>query len=287
MKLNINPRVGNPFSLEVDGPETTVKQLKDAIQKKRDKKTVLDDKENLSKYKIKDGDTISFKDIGPQISWKAVYLIEYLGPILAHYILFTYPDVIYGVDFEYSAMQKLAYWLVIFHYAKREYETLFVHRFSHGTMPLFNLFKNSAHYWVLGGCFLAYFIYGPWLSAETERGRALSTTRHLVLWSTLFVLAELGNAKAHQILRDLRPKGSAVRRIPYGLGFNFVSCPNYLFEFLTWVSFCFLTSHWSAWAFTVVGTAQMYVWAVKKHKQYLKDFPDYPKDRTPMFPLIG
>jgi len=29
-------------------------------------------------------------------------------------------------------------------------------------MPLFNLFKNSGHYWILGGVLVAFDLYSPW-----------------------------------------------------------------------------------------------------------------------------
>lgn len=38
-----------------------------------------------------------------------------------------------------------------FHYVKRLLETLFVHRFSHGTMPLRNIFKVRCTTWLLRG----------------------------------------------------------------------------------------------------------------------------------------
>lgn len=59
---------------------------------------------------------------------------------------------------------RIVFILIIFHFVKRELETLLVHRFSSSTMPRRNLFKNCFHYWVLGGVNMAYWIYGPWFS---------------------------------------------------------------------------------------------------------------------------
>lgn len=63
--------------------------------------------------------------------------------------------------------------MVMAHFIKREVETLFIHRFSHGTMPFSFIFKNSFHYHVLCGLNFAYWLYGPWSAEGTpniERG---------------------------------------------------------------------------------------------------------------------
>ncbi|KAJ2890964.1 3-oxo-5a-steroid 4- dehydrogenase [Coemansia aciculifera] len=172
------------------------------------------------------------------------------------------------------------------HFIKRELETAFVHRFSHGTMPLMNVFKNSFHYHMLSGLNLAYWIYGPSTAQGTPLAAKLGSPFLLSLLTGIFLFAELSNLSTHITLRNLRPPGTRVRRVPYGYGFDLVSCPNYLFETIAWVVIAAMTRSLASVLFLVVSTGQMYLWAVKKHKQYKREFADYPKSRKAMIPFI-
>jgi very-long-chain enoyl-CoA reductase len=87
-------------------------------------------------------------------------------------------------------------------------------------------------------------------------------------------------------LSNLRTPGTKERKIPYGYGFGLVSCPNYLFEAMAWGSIVLLTQSWAAMAFFVFSTVQMYIWAVKKHKNYKIEFSQYPKTRRAMIPFL-
>lgn len=53
------------------------------------------------------------------------------------------------------------------HYAKRLYETLFIHRFSHATMPMMNLFKNCAYYWGFTA-YVAYHVCHPLFTPPSQ-----------------------------------------------------------------------------------------------------------------------
>jgi very-long-chain enoyl-CoA reductase len=122
--------------------------------------------------------------------------------------------------------------MVVGHYLKRELETLFVHRFSNDTMPLFNLFKNCAHYWFIFGFINMYFFLHPDYTAP-----AWASQRELTFIGIAFALFEFMNLMCHITLRNLRKPGSTDRGIPKGWGFDLVSCANYFWESLCWLAF--------------------------------------------------
>lgn len=227
--------------------------------------------------------------IGPQLGWRTVYIIEYLGPILIHLgfpllrpYIYSHPTTSIA---PLSNSQLLSMSLIVLHFLKREYETVFVHRFSLSTMPARNIFKNCAHYWLLSGLYIAYFIYAP--SSYT----ALSSPKidYLnIAGVALYLFGELSNLKTHLTLSNLRSPGGTERGIPQGYGFSMVTCPNYFFETLAWIGMILVTKSLSTVIFAIVGTAQMQQWAVKKEKQYRVDFGDkYKKKRNVLFPTPG
>jgi len=226
------------------------------------------------------------KDLGPQISWRTVFIVEYAGPLIIHPLIYHFPRVFFGRDFEHSQVQTVAYGLVLAHFLKREFESVFVHRFSHATMPFTNIFKNSAHYHLLSGVLLAGGVYGPWYSASALAGTKRADPNWIAGFSALWLIAELLNLQAHVTLRNLRPAGTKTRGIPRGGLFEFVSCPNYFTEALAWAAIAGLTQSPFALLFLVVSTVQMALWGIKKHRAYRKEFgADYPR-RKIMFPFI-
>ncbi|KAF9238538.1 3-oxo-5-alpha-steroid 4-dehydrogenase-domain-containing protein [Melanogaster broomeanus] len=295
-----------PCQLDIPGKQledATIGDVKAAIAKKfskfyparqritlKDSKNILQDELKLVDAGVVDGGELSVKDLGHQISWKTVFLVEYAGPLVIHPLLYYLPNLIWGGPVQHSMLQRFVFALVMTHFAKREFETLFVHRFSHDTMPFMNIFKNSAHYHLGSGLFLAFSVYSPQYSAMSPYIRGTSRNNPLFIWActAVWAFAQVSNLIVHLNLRNLRPAGTRKRAIPRGYGFSLVSFPNYFFESVAWLSIAYMTGSWTAYGFFFVGTAQMYVWAAKKHAAYKKEFGSaYPKQRKAMFPFIA
>ena len=220
---------------------------------------------------------------GAQIAWRTVFIIEYAGPLLIHPLLYFLRPYIYkNAPLEPSTLQTLSCLTITLHFLKRELETIFVHRFSNATMPAFNIFKNSAHYWLLSGLLIAYFTYSPTSVTASPSNPALTYPA-----LALYLIGELGNLNAHLILRSLRSPGGTERGVPKGLGFDLVTCPNYMFETIAWTGILMINRSWSTGVFIAVAVAQMAAWAKKKESRYKKELGGkYKKKRYTMIPGV-
>lgn len=278
--------------------DTTIKNVKDKIQQSLKKSLYperqaikleakgkpLNDEDTIKSLNLDSSSKLFVKDLGPQISWKTVFLAEYAGPFFVYLWVYQRPWILYGsqtLSPGNVATVAAVCWSV--HYAKRVLETLFVHRFSHGTMPLRNLFRNCSYYWLFT-LYVAYHVNHPLYTAPC------SVCFYVGLAG--FTICELGNLSIHILLKNLRPPGTKVRRVPVPDGnplsnlFNYVSCPNYTYEFGSWLFFTIMTKCAPAGLFAAAGFYQMAIWAIGKHRNYKKEFPDYPKGRKAILPFV-
>lgn len=253
------------------------------------KERSLNNSATLAGLDLKSDGILYFKDLGPQLGWSTVFYCEYTGPLVLYLLFYIRPSFVYGAQYSF---QPSALWVVkaaavchTFHYAKRLLETKFIHRFSHGTMPIKNLFKNSAYYWTFGA-WISYYVNHPLYTPATY-GEA-----QIALGLGIFIFCEMGNFFIHYALRNLRPAGSTKRCIPKPTAnpftwlFSFVSCPNYTYEIGSWIGFSIMTQTATGLIFTTLGFMQMAQWALGKHRNYRKEFSDYPKSRKAIVPFF-
>lgn len=123
--------------------------------------------------------------------------------------------------------------------------------------------------------------YGPaWLADPRFLAGA-------ALWATCFAL----NVRADATLRNLRTKeevaaGKKVYRIPQGGLFRYVTSPSYLTELGAWLGFVLFTWSWASVFILAVSAANLVPRAWATHKWYRARFPDYPKERRALIPLV-
>ncbi|KZZ91419.1 steroid alpha reductase family protein [Moelleriella libera RCEF 2490] len=242
----------------------------------KNRKAKIADEPNVSA-----ANEVLVKDLGPQIAWRTVFVIEYLGPILVHALVVAARPLLYSKGSDaMSSTQWLAFGMIVAHFVKREVETLFVHKFSANTMPFFNVFKNSFFYWAVSGLLCAVSIYSP----RSLAARAEEPLLDLV-GLAIYLFGETGNALVHLYLSSLRSRGGTERKMPSGYGFALVTCPNYMYEILSWAGIIVASRDWTVAFFIAIGAAQMYTWAQGKERAYRAQFPDkYKKKRFVILP---
>eukprot|EP00063_Salmo_salar_P022049 XP_013996884.1 PREDICTED: very-long-chain enoyl-CoA reductase-like isoform X3 [Salmo salar] len=249
----------------------------------------LKDDEVLENLPVGTTVTMFFHDLGPQLGWTMVFLAECIGPLFIYLFFFLHLLNVYEQIDDYTSspcsVVTLACVCHCFHYFRRLLETIFIHRFSDGTLPLQTIMRNCLYYWGFSA-WLAYYINHP-LYTPPSYG-------NLQVYSSLvvFMLCEAGNFSIHLALNNLGCNGLRPKRIPYPTRnpftwlFFFVSCPNYTYEVGTWLSFSIMTQCVPVALFTLLGFVQMTIWARGKHKMYIREFTDYPELRSAIIPLF-
>lgn len=104
----------------------------------------------------------------------------------------------------------------------------------------------------------------------------------LLLFAGGFALAKHSDAT----LRKLRKPGESGYKIPYGGGYRFVSCPNYLGEMLQWCGFALAGWSLPGVAFVAFTAANLVPKAMASHRWYKENFADYPPERKAVIPGI-
>ncbi|XP_036801588.1 very-long-chain enoyl-CoA reductase isoform X2 [Oncorhynchus mykiss] len=234
--------------------------------------------------------TMYFRDLGPQIGWTMVFLAEYIGPLFIYLLFYFRLPYIYSQQDAFTSSSNSVVTLACAchtcHYIKRLIETVFVHRFSHGTVPLRTTVRSCVYYWTFSA-WLAFYInhplYTPPSYGDMQVNYALA----------IFVLCEAGNFSIHVALNNLKAEGGPKCRKfprptknPFTWLFFLVSCPNYTYEVGAWASFSVMTQCLPVALFTFFGLIQMTIWANGKHKAYTREFKDYPHLRMPIIPLL-
>ncbi|CAL8311230.1 unnamed protein product [Merluccius merluccius] len=249
----------------------------------------LRDDEVLQSLPVGTSAIMYFRDLGPQLGWTMVFLAEYMGPLFTYLMFYFRLPYIYPHPHTFTSSSLTVVTLACVchtcHYVKRLVETIFVHRFSQGTMPLRTIIWNCAYYWGFSA-WLAYYINHPLYTPPSYGNLQVNYA------FALFVLCEVGNFSIHLTLNSLRGEGTKCRKFPrptknpFTWLFFFVSCPNYTYEVGAWLGFSIMTQCLPVALYTLLGFIQMTIWARGKHRAYTREFKAYPGLRMAIIPLV-
>ncbi|KAJ7563591.1 hypothetical protein O6H91_03G116100 [Diphasiastrum complanatum] len=231
----------------------------------QDRPTVLESGKQLKDvFEKSNSGEVVFKDLGPQVAYSTLFFWEYVGPLVIFPIFYFFP--VYSLfslpprkTTHPAQTYALLYWTL--HYAKRIYETFFIHSFSHATSPVSNVYRNCCYYWSFA-TFIAYYVNHPLYTPVSEKQMYIGFISGLI-W-------QLANLYCHIILKNLRSQGKGGYQIPRGFLFNYITCANYTTEIYQWLGFNIATQTVAGYSFLIVAALIMTNWALAKHRRLRK-----------------
>ena len=216
--------------------------------------------------------------LGPKVGW---IVMELPG-------LMVFPVIFFMGD---NAMQPvplffLGVWLI--HYANRALINPLLMRVQPGTQSSFDI-SVVFFGWVtltLHGYFNAAYL--------SQLGDHFDTgwfgDPRFIAGLTIYAFGFTLNVYSDYVLRNLRsenPSPDEPRyRIPYGGGFRWVTCPQYLGEILSFTGIAVMTWNLGAVFILTMTVANLVPRAMYTHRWFHKNFENYPEERRAVIPYV-
>lgn len=166
---------------------------------------------------------------------------------------------------------------VTLHYFKRDFEVLFVHKFS-GSMVLDSAISITLSYFSS----VVTMIYAQHLTRELPEPPINLMYPGIVL----FLVGIMGNFYHHYLLSKLRGAGEKEYKIPKGGLFELVICPHYLFEIIVFYGVSFISQTLYSFSFAIGTTIYLLGRSYATRKWYLSKFEDFPNHVKAVIPFI-
>ena len=180
----------------------------------------------------------------------------------------------------------LAIWM--FHYANRALVTPMLMRTRPDAKNTFDLSVVLAGWVTLA---LHSYLNARFISEYGEHYQTdWLTDPRFIIGMIIYVAGFALNIHSDSIQRNLRSKTPAPDepryKIPYGGGFKFVSCPQYLGEIMAFLGFAIMTWNLGALFVLAITMANLIPRALYTHKWFNKNFEEYPSERKAVIPFL-
>ncbi|KAG9312124.1 3-oxo-5-alpha-steroid 4-dehydrogenase-domain-containing protein [Chiua virens] len=241
-------------------------------------------------------------------------LMEIVSPIAFVYALVKTPLATSQADVQpLGSAQLLLAGLFLIHYANRAILSPLrtpSRSKSHISIPLCGTFFN-----IVNGTLL-----GTYLRSRTAFTFLADAPSRSLFWAgtALWAVGFFGNVLHDEILLNIRRNAKAKGKgkaksdddsrgskrehygIPHGYLYTYISYPNYFCEWVEWFGFAIaaaplplmtslgalVSSVQPPWIFVFSEVCLMIARAYKGHQWYLRNFPDYPRDRKVVIPFV-
>ncbi|GAB4207543.1 MAG: DUF1295 domain-containing protein [Sandaracinaceae bacterium] len=130
------------------------------------------------------------------------------------------------------------------------------------------------------------YVNARWVSEHGRYDESWLLDVRFLVGAMLFAVGYAINQHADWVLMNLRKPGETGYKVPYGGLYRYITCPNYFGEILEWTGWAIATWSLAGLSFALYTIANLAPRARAHHRWYLEKFPDYPKERRALVPLL-